>query len=90
MDCCSVILPKYEGLWSAFEGRGKNQGIIEGPNSSEQEEFCESGVFWQFTTSEKGEIAAAQAGNMDKLYRWCIKFSKQQPYNYISVPDDIS
>ena len=45
MDCCSVILPKYKGLWAAFESRGKNNGIIEGPDEGEQN-FIESGVFW--------------------------------------------
>ena len=38
MDCCSIVLPKYSGLWEVFsESRGRPTGEIEGPDEGEQD-----------------------------------------------------
>ena len=58
-----------------------------GPDS--EDELQESGVYWQLLTSRPGEIAAASAGNTQRIKKMLIKFSIQEPKNCIAIPNDI-
>ena len=60
------------------------EGKIDDPDDSASDE---TGQHWQIVTAKPGGKAGANVGNAYSIKKWFIKIAKQDPANYISIPN---
>ena len=85
-DCCSTALSNHKGLLKAVEGKGED-GILVDPDDTKSITFCQ---YIHFSPARPNGIAASDAKNTQKIYKWMQKFSLDAPAGYLSIFSDIN
>ena len=88
-DCCNTPLSGHSGLLDAVGGKGEN--AIPDPNDlPDPNKPAAFNKYIEFSTARRGEIAAKDAQNANKVYRWFVNLSKREPVGFLEMPGDIS
>ena len=91
-DCCNTPLSGHKALLEAVGGRGE-EGIADPSNSSflDQEDPTTANRYIEFSTAKRGQTAASDDKNAEKLYKWLKILSEREPAKgFLEMPGDIA
>ena len=85
-DCCSTPLSNYKALLEVV-GRGEEDGDGEFADPNEISiEVCQ---YVHLSPARPAGIAAADAGNAQRVFDWMDRFAQKPPAGFVNIPADI-